>query len=188
MIYTIEADNRIGTFASAKQAKAARSGEGEPFRSAQELAKLASSWPTNRLTQIWNSLPGVKPVKKFQNRETGAKRIWQALQNLQPDLTPDVTPDAGPQPAAVAPNKTQAGKQAEAKQKAPQARERSKTAQILDLIQQPEGATLAAIVEATGWQPHSVRGFVSGTLGKKMGINIQSAKREDGHRVYTLAK
>ena len=163
------------------------SGEGEQFRSAKELTKLASSWPTNRLTQIWNSLPGVKPVKKFQNRATGANRIWQALQNVQPDAS-DVTPAVEPQAATVAPNSAKPGKQAQVTQEAPQARERSKTAQILELIQQPEGATLAAIMEATGWQPHSVRGFVSGTLGKKMGIKIQSAKREDGHRVYTLAK
>ena len=57
----------------------------------------------------------------------------------------------------------------------------------LDLIRQPEGATLAAIMEVTGWQAHSVRGFLSGTLGKKMGLQVESAKRVDGQRVYTLA-
>ena len=41
---------------------------------------------------------------------------------------------------------------------------------------------------ATGWQAHSVRGFISGTLGKKMGRRVDSAKREDGERVYTIAK
>ena len=43
-------------------------------------------------------------------------------------------------------------------------------------------------MEATSWQAHSVRGFVSGTLGKKMGLTVKSEKREDGTRVYSLAK
>jgi hypothetical protein len=44
------------------------------------------------------------------------------------------------------------------------------------------------IMKATDWQAHSVRGFISGTLGKKMGLKIESTKREDGERVYSLAK
>jgi hypothetical protein len=43
-------------------------------------------------------------------------------------------------------------------------------------------------MEATGWQAHSVRGFVSGTMGKKMGLRVESTKREDGTRVYSFAK
>jgi Protein of unknown function (DUF3489) len=41
-------------------------------------------------------------------------------------------------------------------------------------------------MKATGWQAHSVRGFISGALGKKMGLTVDSARREDGERVYTL--
>jgi len=41
-------------------------------------------------------------------------------------------------------------------------------------------------MKATDWQAHSVRGFISGALGKKMGLKVESAKREDGERVYTL--
>ena len=40
--------------------------------------------------------------------------------------------------------------------------------------------------EATDWQAHTVRGFISGTLGKKMGLTVNSGRREDGERVYTL--
>jgi hypothetical protein len=43
-------------------------------------------------------------------------------------------------------------------------------------------------MKATDWQAHSVRGFISGTLGKKMGLKVESTKREDGERVYSLAK
>ena len=57
MIYTMEADNSITTFASAKEATAAMGGEYEQFGSAK-LAKLAANQPGNRLTGIWNSLQG----------------------------------------------------------------------------------------------------------------------------------
>jgi hypothetical protein len=67
-------------------------------------------------------------------------------------------------------------------------REGSKTSTILALIQRPEGATLAELMNAAAWQAHSVRGFISGTLGKKMGLKVASAKRQDGVRVYTLAE
>ena len=41
-------------------------------------------------------------------------------------------------------------------------------------------------MKATGWQPHSVRGFLSGTVGKKMGLTVISTKGEDGERSYSL--
>jgi uncharacterized protein DUF3489 len=56
---------------------------------------------------------------------------------------------------------------------------------VIALLEQPEGATLKAIMKATGWQAHSVRGFVSGPLGKKMSLRIRSFTR-DGERVYKL--
>jgi hypothetical protein len=67
------------------------------------------------------------------------------------------------------------------------ARKGSKTDQVLALLQQPSGASLQAIMKATGWQAHSVRGFVSGHLGKKLGLRVKSVKR-DGERVYSVAK
>jgi hypothetical protein len=64
----------------------------------------------------------------------------------------------------------------------------SKTAKVLDLVKRSGGATLKQLMKATGWQAHSVRGFLSGTLGKKMGLKIESSKTNDGERVYCLAK
>jgi hypothetical protein len=58
----------------------------------------------------------------------------------------------------------------------------------VDLLKRPDGATLKEIMKATGWQAHSVRGFLSGTLSKKLGLSLKSAKREDGERVYHLPK
>ena len=65
-------------------------------------------------------------------------------------------------------------------------REGSKTAAIVALLERKGGATLAEVMKATGWQAHSVRGFISGTLGKKMGLSVESTKGEDGARTYSL--
>jgi hypothetical protein len=62
----------------------------------------------------------------------------------------------------------------------------SKTAKILALLKRPGGATLPQLQKATGWQAHSVRGFLSGTLKKKMGLRVDSAKLEDGTRSYRV--
>ena len=67
-------------------------------------------------------------------------------------------------------------------------RPQSKGAKVLELVSRPKGASLAELMKATGWQSHSVRGFISGTLGTKMGLKVQSAKREDGERLYSLSK
>ena len=57
---------------------------------------------------------------------------------------------------------------------------------MLDLLKRPDGATLKELMKATGWQAHSVRGFLSGAVGKKMGLTVVSAKGEDGERTYLL--
>jgi len=69
-----------------------------------------------------------------------------------------------------------------------QAREGSKTAKVLALLNRPGGVTAKELMKATGWQPHSVRGFLSGTVGKKMGLTVTSTKGEDGGRVYSVEK
>jgi hypothetical protein len=61
----------------------------------------------------------------------------------------------------------------------------TKADQILALLRQPSGATLQSITKATGWQAHSVRGFISGHLVKKMGLRVKSFRR-DGERVYAI--
>jgi hypothetical protein len=73
----------------------------------------------------------------------------------------------------------------EAKQ-ARSARAGSKTAQVLDLLQRAGGATTQELRNVTGWQPHSVRGFLSGRVGNKMGLTVTSTKGEDGQRRYSV--
>jgi hypothetical protein len=66
-------------------------------------------------------------------------------------------------------------------------REGTKQALMIELLKRPGGATLAEIVEATGWQPHTVRGAMAGALKKKLGLTITSEKDETSGRVYRLA-
>lgn len=174
-IFSITPDNNITAHANSAEAKSTT--EAEQFANAKELGKLAANWPASRLAEIWNSLHGQKPVKKFTDRKAAVGRIWTAIQNL----TQEVAADA-------APNKAKSGKRPTKSVKPATARDGSKTSQVLDLLKAPGGATLKEIMAATTWQAHSVRGFISGTLGKKMGLTVSSTKREDGERVYSIAQ
>src|SRR5258708_19193502 len=61
----------------------------------------------------------------------------------------------------------------------------SKQATVIALLSRPEGATVAEVVAATGWQPHTVRGLFSGTLKKKLGLELGSVPADRG-RVYRI--
>src|ERR1022692_2356683 len=67
-------------------------------------------------------------------------------------------------------------------------REFSKKSIVLDLLRRPKGATMAEIAKATDWQNHSIRGFISGNLTKKMGLTVESTKNEAGERTYRIAE
>ena len=67
-------------------------------------------------------------------------------------------------------------------------REFSKKSIVLDLLRRAKGATMAEIAKATDWQNHSIRGFISGNLTKKMGLTVESSKNEAGERTYRIAK
>jgi len=62
----------------------------------------------------------------------------------------------------------------------------TKQAQIIALLQRPEGASIGEIVDATGWQAHSARGMISGALKKKLGLAITSRKDANGGTIYSL--
>jgi hypothetical protein len=69
----------------------------------------------------------------------------------------------------------------------PAVRPGTKQALLIDLLKRKKGATIEKIVAATGWQPHSVRGAISGTLKKKLGLAVTSEKPSDGPRRYRIA-
>ena len=65
-------------------------------------------------------------------------------------------------------------------------REGTKQATLIAMLRAPDGATIAEIMAATGWQSHTVRGAMSGALKKKLGLEVTSEKVEDRGRVYTI--
>ena len=132
---------------------------------ADEWQVVAGGWPLKRLVEIWNQIPGVEPVRKFTSRAIALRRIWRAL--IQPE-------SAG----------TTARRKATGKKQRADFREGSKAAEVYRLLCRPEGATLGEIQQATGWQRHSVRGFVSAQL-RKQGSCVRSFQRQ-GERVYRL--
>ena len=92
-----------------------------------------------------------------------------------------IEPDEPKEPASEAPASPQP---AAPKERKP--REGTKQQQMIDLLRRPKGATLAEIVDATGWQQHTIRGAMAGALKKKLGLTITSEKEEARGRVYRI--
>ena len=194
MTFTIDNDNNITAFASREEAQAAGIAGAEYFSTEEELAQLAASWPVagaggrrgSKLMELWNSLPGVTPVKKFTDRQTALARIWKAAQALTPPGAPQGAPDA-PKAKGSRKKATSRKKAARAQEGGKQPREGSKKAEVLELLRRPKGATLQEIMAKTGWQAHTVRGFVSGALIKKQGLKVESFCNEDKERTYRVS-
>ena len=108
-----------------------------------------------RLLALWNALPGVEKRRKVGDREALIDQLWSGIEAL---------PDPEPQPDAKRP---------------------SKQDEVIAMLRRSEGATVDEVASATGWQRHTVRGVFSGTLKKKLGLTIASAKEERG-RVYRI--
>ena len=122
--FTIDPENNIVAHTSLKEAQAADIAGAEYFGSQEELAQLAASWPSNRLIEIWNSLPGVVPVKKFKDRQTACGRIWAALAPKEATVGAQGTQDA-PKATGTPKKATKGGKRAPG---APKAKGSSKKA------------------------------------------------------------
>jgi len=108
-----------------------------------------------RLLAFWNALPGVEKRRRVGDREALIDELWLAIEAL-----PDPEPE-------------------------PDTKRRSKQDEVIAMLRRPEGATVDEVASATGWQRHTVRGVFSGTLKKKLGLTIASAKEERG-RVYRI--
>ena len=102
-----------------------------------------------------------------------------------------------PRSRKTSPKRTKSGAKTDApprkvpKQRAKTAKPRgaragTKQALLIDLLKRKTGATIADLVKATGWQPHSVRGAISGTLKKKLGLTVTSEPIEQRGRVYRI--
>src|ERR1039457_3374445 len=98
--FTIDNDNNITAFPTPDHAEAAVGAGAQAFISQKQLAELAAAWPAERPVEIWNSLPGVEPVKGFKSAKAAASRIWVRIQTL------------GETPEPKAPTKAKSAKQA----------------------------------------------------------------------------
>ena len=165
--FTIDSADHIGHTTGNRKPDA-----GDHFSSLDELGRLAEPWPAARLVRLWNSLPGVTPVKRFTNRKTAMSRIWKALQNGDGN--------------SAAKSKTR--RKNGARSNKPAARAGTKKAHVIRLLERPNGATVAEIMRATDWQPHTVRSFISRALVHDLGLQVARFKRDKGQPAYRLQR
>ena len=196
---TIDTENNITAHGTPEEAAAANATPFDSFSSQKELAELVAGWPPERLVDVWNSLPGVGPVKGFKSAKTAASRIWAHVQGLGESEKPKAERPrkGGARVAKGAPAKAKATKKATTAKNAPKGknaakaqettgpREGSKTAQVVAMLQRKNGATLAEIMDKMGWQKHTVRGFMAGAM-KKAGYTVESFKSDKGERTYRI--
>jgi hypothetical protein len=173
-VFSLEANDQI-RFRKAAHLPTRKAGR--HFTSEKEWTRIGGDLPMTRLVAIWNRL-GVTPVQRFTSRQKALTRIWNAVQRLKPEQE-----NESPQPAAAMHPKEREASSGDAPV---QARE-SKKAQLLALLQVREGVSIDQLARVTGWQKHSIRGFLSGTIRRKMGLNLIAAKTEQGVRVYRIA-
>ena len=214
-IYTLESETgNITVFPTLEAAATASQTPFDVFTSREELAELIGPWPADRLLATYNSLPGVKPLKRLADSQRAAAKIWERAAKLGPKVSAEsepapVTPQtkaqaatkgkagAGAAKGAPAPRQTKktatsAKSTAKAKKsrQQPEAsapREGSKMAQAIAMLQRKNGATITEIMQTMNWQRHTVRGFMAGAL-KKAGYAVESFKPDGGDRSYRLPK
>jgi hypothetical protein len=198
-VFTIDSENNITSHASQEAATNALPPTGaHVFSTAAGLRGILKQVPAATAVEIWNGLTGVTPVKKFKDGATAAKRIFAELQKLGgPAADPDATeaaPAAEPakRAAKAKPAKATKTPKAAKKAKAPKPagsgpRATSKTAQLIEMLRRPKGATLEEVMAKFGWQVHTTRALMSagGALTKKHGLTVISEKVGDS-RTYRL--
>ena len=138
-------------------------------------------------------------MTKLKDPKAAIRRIWARVQHLGEPAKPKAErkasvgtqPAKGAQAKAKAKQRTSKARVAKAARKArPQkgaAREGSKAAQVVAMLQRKGGATLTEIMTKMGWQKHTVRGFIAGVM-KKAGYRVESFKPEGGERTYRINK
>jgi hypothetical protein len=190
--FVLDADHNITAYASQQQASSAVP-SGDTFTTAAGLKAALKNYPAATAVGIWNSLTGVAPVKKFKDVGTAAERIFAELQKLgSPDAEAANTEPRTAKRAAKGDAKPVAAKKATkkvAKGSANEPRATSKTAQLIEMLKRPKGATLEEVMAEFGWQVHTTRAIMSagGALAKKHGMTVISEKVGDS-RTYRIGK
>jgi len=120
-------------------------------------------------------------VKSFNYKARAIERVEALMKEHDLTMT-DVLKAAGITMLDGA--EPEAPKQAKAQHR----KRATKQAMLIDMLKRDEGAAIGQIIEATGWQPHTVRGAISGALKKKLGLAVTSTKSETGERVYRISE
>jgi len=162
--FTIDKENNMTVFASPEEAAAVTATPFDSFASEQELAELATGWPADRLVAIWNSLPGITPVKKFKDRKTAISRIWTRIQSLSESAEPKSEPAAKPKAERKAKGGARAAKGVPAKGKATKKDTATKAA--------PKGKKTTTPKEAAGPREGSKMAQVIALMQRKSGVTI----------------
>lgn len=152
--------------------KSIKVGGGALTKALKDLLKrrLVAEVGTNNEASTWHVAKGGKKFGLVVS-DVGLKAIGRATGEDKTNSADDPSPNRKPAPQRK--NKTAA--------------KHTKQDLVLELLRRKEGATVSEIAKATGWQDHSVRGVISGSLKKKLGLAVQSTKVEGRGRVYRIA-
>src|ERR1700730_9493397 len=186
--FTIDAENTITAYASTEEANQGDATGLIHFDSQAALAKVSADWPLSRFVEIWNGIPGQSPVKKFQDRKRPLAGIGSPAQPLAGNGQAESPAPKPPRKAQKPAKKAKGGKKpGRTKQAGGKPEGGNKKTEVIAMMMRAKGVTLAEIMEATGWQKHTVRGLVS-ILGSKGGHTIESTKNAGGERTYKITK
>ena len=181
----------------AEAAKALEGSEGGAvFSTLKQLQGVFKDASLSALVGVFNTFTGVTPVKKFNSRDIGIKRIWAQCERMlgvevpeaeEPAAAPARAPKAAKEAKPRKERKTKAEPAADQDAKGP--REGSKTAQVIELLKRPEGVSLDELVKKFGWQTRTIRAMVcsTGAINKKHGHTVLSEKNEKGDRIFRIA-
>src|SRR5262245_4497551 len=128
-----------------------------------------------------------RSMEASHNLESAAPKKGSAKPNTPSRRKPPSGPANPKKPLRpVVPKATQAAAKTPAKAEDPRGERVTKQERMLTLLSQPAGASIQEMMHATGWQQHSVRGFLAGTVKRKFGFSLTPSKPDDGVRRYRI--
>ena len=205
----VEIWNGLAGISPVKKVRDSKTGVARVWKQIQNLGERTSAAPETDVPEPQPEAPAELPATPFDDAHPSpapaaaqpqASTETAASQEVAPPATAEPVADAGAQSADVAPAEAQPTKKVSRVKKAPKApkaarpaktesgpREGSKTAQVVEMMKRPDGATISEIMTTMGWQKRTVRGFMAGAM-KKAGYTVESFKPEGGERTYRINK